>query len=114
MTNWINQAVKDDRCSRAFANEVRNHLDAAEYRERTLRYLCDSMSQKQSEAEAAIRHADKLAYEVACAILNREHGKRSAVSYSLLNYLNIGGISGPKTVPEWMDKYRAAKGGGAG
>jgi len=49
--------------------------------------------------------ADKLAYEVAIAVMNGKFDERSAISDALLMYLNIGGIEGPKTVPEWITKY---------
>lgn len=53
---------------------------------------------------------DRLAYAVAKAVMRGEYGSRSSVADALLDYLNVGGIGGPKTVLEWIEQYeRAAK-----
>ena len=49
--------------------------------------------------------ADKLAYEVAKLVIGRHLNSRSGASDALLLYLNVGGINGPSTVPEWIQKY---------
>lgn len=51
------------------------------------------------------RAADKLAYEVAKCIERGFIGTRSGPSDALLNYLNVGGLGGPKSVPEWIENY---------
>ena len=50
--------------------------------------------------------ADKLAYEVARAIERGTIRTRSAIDDALLDYLNIGGVGGPDTVPAWMEEYQ--------
>jgi hypothetical protein len=57
------------------------------------------------------RAADRLAREVARLIDIRIVGSRSAVADALLDYLQVGGIEGPKSVPEWCEAHDA-KGGG--
>jgi len=49
--------------------------------------------------------ADKLAYEVARLVLNNRLDSRSGASDALLIYLNIGGIDGPDSVPQWVKEY---------
>lgn len=53
--------------------------------------------------------ADKLAYEVAKCIERGVIGTRSGPSDALLDYLNIGGLDGPKSVPEWVERYELKK-----
>jgi len=51
--------------------------------------------------------ADRLAYHCAKAIERRDIRTRSAIDDALLDYLQIGYLYGPKTVPEWMEKYES-------
>ncbi len=49
--------------------------------------------------------ADKLAYECARCIEHGVLGSRSGVGDALLLYLNVGGMRGPVSVPDWVDEY---------
>ncbi len=62
-----------------------------------------------AEMFMVIRAADRLAYEVATVILRGSLGVRSRVSGALEDYLEIGSVDGPKTVPEWIKQYEAAQ-----
>lgn len=64
-----------------------------------------------TEMYEGIRAADRLAYQVAKAILRGSIRTRTGVSDALEDYLEIGGIDGPKTVPEWVERYEAAEAG---
>ena len=49
--------------------------------------------------------ADRLAYECARQIRLGKIDARSGIGDALLDYLHIGGIDGPSSVPEWMRQY---------
>ena len=49
--------------------------------------------------------ADRLAYEVAKLVVNGKLDARSAASDALLDYLMIGQLGAPSTVPAWMHEY---------
>ena len=53
--------------------------------------------------------ADRLAYHVAMLVLHRVIDARSAAADALLDYLEVGGLDGPKSVPEWVEGYEARK-----
>lgn len=67
-----------------------------------------------AELERLQRAADQLAYHCAMAVELRTVGSRSGIGDALLDYLEIGSIDGPETVPAWVKQYEAdaAKGGG--
>ena len=62
-----------------------------------------------AEIERLRLGADRLAYECATAIVRGRIRPRSRISDRLEDYLEIGGIDGPATVPEWIEQYEAAK-----
>lgn len=49
--------------------------------------------------------ANRLAYQVARLVLRDRISSRSGASDALLDYLNVGGIDGPKDVCEWVRAY---------
>lgn len=49
--------------------------------------------------------ADKLARTVCDLIDRRVIDSRSRAGDALLDYLNVGGLYGPKSVPEWVEQY---------
>jgi hypothetical protein len=49
--------------------------------------------------------ADALAYAVARSIERGCINSRSEIGDALLEYLEIGHIDGPNSVPEWIDQY---------
>lgn len=51
------------------------------------------------------RGADRLAYECARAVTGGKIDSRHPIADALLDYLDIGCVGGPSTVPEWMDAY---------
>ena len=53
--------------------------------------------------------ANRLAYFCARAIQRGSLDSRSAISDALLDYLEIGGIDGPKDIPTWIAEYEAAE-----
>lgn len=53
--------------------------------------------------------ADRLAYAVARLIQTRVLDARSEAADALLDYLDVGGIDGPKNVLEWMEQYEARR-----
>ena len=53
--------------------------------------------------------ADRLAYECARAVERRTIGPRSGVGDALLDYLEVGQVDGPCSVPEWVEQYEAAR-----
>ena len=55
--------------------------------------------------------ADKLAYECSRLIDRGVLDSRSGVADALLNYLNVGGLGGPSTVPQWQEEYLQTKPG---
>lgn len=57
--------------------------------------------------DADLRGADALAYQCARLIIGGHLDSRSGVADALLNYLDVGGLSGPKDVPTWMKQYEA-------
>lgn len=61
-----------------------------------------------SDLVKSMRAADRLAHAVATAVLAGSIRSRSRVSDALEDYLEIGGIDGPKTVPCWVEQYEAA------
>lgn len=62
-----------------------------------------------AELEVKCSTADRLAYECAIAVLNRWIRARTRLADTLEDYLEIGGIDGPKTVPEWVQQFEAAE-----
>lgn len=56
--------------------------------------------------------ADRLAYECATAALRGQIRTRTRLTDSLEDYLEIGCIDGPKTVPDWVKKHEAAEAAG--
>lgn len=53
--------------------------------------------------------ADCLAYACAKAIIRGDVRSRSAIDDALLAYLDIGGLDGFATVPEWVEKYESVQ-----
>lgn len=51
--------------------------------------------------------ADRLAYNCCRMIEQRVLGERSGVGDALLDYLKIGFMGGPQSVPDWMEQYRS-------
>lgn len=51
--------------------------------------------------------ADRLALAVARLVEMRVIDARSEAGDALLDYLKIGGIDGPSSVPEWVENYLA-------
>lgn len=56
-----------------------------------------------------LRGADRLAYQCAQAIARRAIGTRTKISDTVEDYMNIGSIGGPQTVPDWITEYEAAE-----
>lgn len=54
--------------------------------------------------------ADRLAMAVVRLIELGRLDARSEAGDALLDYLRIGGIDGPRSVPEWVEKYKKRKG----
>lgn len=54
------------------------------------------------------RAADSLAYQCAIAVRQGRIGTRSGIADALLDYLDIGGPGGPKSVSEWIKQYVAS------
>lgn len=74
--------------------------------------FCLSCAMGKSELASASgsvrsRGADALAYQCALLVMRGLLDSRSGVADALLNYLNVGGLDGPKDVPEWMRAYEA-------
>ena len=55
------------------------------------------------------RAADRLAYAVAKLIERRVLDARCNAADALLDYLEIGAIDKPASVPQWVEQYEAAK-----
>jgi hypothetical protein len=51
------------------------------------------------------KKADNLAYFVGRLVVNGHLDARSGAADALLEYLNIGGVDGPSTVPEWLESH---------
>jgi hypothetical protein len=51
------------------------------------------------------KKADNLAFFVGRLVVNGHLDARSGAADALLEYLNIGGVDGPSTVPEWLESY---------
>ena len=64
------------------------------------------------EMYEGIRGADRLAYQVATAIMRGSIAARTGIADALEDYLEIGSTDGPTTVPEWIEQYEAAEKGG--
>lgn len=83
---------------------------ASEPRDKIIDTLNAEIERLRADAERFDRRgADKLAYECARAVQEGRVGSRSAIGDALLNYLEVGGMDGPRSVPEWMEKYAARK-----
>ncbi len=67
----------------------------------------DAYDEQEVKLETLRRKADRLAYHCANAVARRVVGSRSAIGDALLDYLEVGGMDGPKTVPEWVEKHEA-------
>lgn len=61
------------------------------------------------EAGFSKMFADKLAHAVAKLVERRVIDARSEAADALLDYLEIGGLDGPKSVPEWINQYEAKR-----
>jgi hypothetical protein len=71
--------------------------------------LRDRVAELEKERDSFDKQAaDRLAYACAGAVMQRAVGSRSAIGDALLDYLQIGGMDGPQTTPEWMERYEAA------
>lgn len=57
--------------------------------------------------------ADRLAHAVAILVCSGKLDSRSKVADSLLDYLEVGGLDGPSSVPEWMAEYEKSQKGSA-
>jgi len=75
------------------------------------RFLAELKTDQTIEIERLQTSADRLAYTCAQAVMQGTIGSRSAIGDALLQFLQVGGIDGPKTVPEWMAAHKAAQGG---
>ena len=51
------------------------------------------------------RGADRLAREVARLVNSKVIDSRSRASDAMLDYLQVGWVDGPTTVPEWCEQY---------
>ena len=49
--------------------------------------------------------ADRMARAIARLVELRTISSRSEASDAMLDYINVGGLDGPATVPEWINQY---------
>ena len=56
------------------------------------------------------RAADRMAYEIARLVKAGRIDERSRASDAALDYMQVGGIDGPKSAPEWVDAYELRNG----
>ncbi len=56
------------------------------------------------------RGADRMAYEIARLVKLGRIDERSAASDAMLAYMRIGGVDGPRSVPEWVEAYEIKQG----
>jgi hypothetical protein len=57
------------------------------------------------DAKMKLIAADRLAYSVAKLVVRGVLDTRSGPADELLVYLNVGGVNGPASVPEWIVMY---------
>lgn len=64
------------------------------------------IAQLKADLELAKESSDRLAFCVGKLVCSGAIDSRSGAADELLVYLNIGGVNGPSSVPEWMTNYQ--------
>lgn len=103
----------------ATRKELENYkadLDLAEMSVETLKQRAELAEARVRELEGltqnqfAKRAADALAYACATTVKRGLIGSRSSIADALLDYLDVGGVGGPRDVCEWIDAYEKTLG----
>ncbi len=102
------EAVRD-------ASRAREQCRAAEAR-------CEALLRLNEKLEAEVKRlrgvnrrirlaqgADRLAHAAAIEVQRGAIDSRSAIGDALLDYLRVGQVDGPSSVPEWLDRYEEEK-----